>query len=119
MEREAGTTACKRLPGFYRLDRLSKCTLCEFNDTVTLSPGFFWKWQSQADLREYFAKALQSEYSAVKEEHFKVRKSLPTAVHFPMSIEGIELPLPTLPHWNPLWCLLDHYHTTARNARQY
>ena len=55
----AGFKGCECLPNYYRLDRFGACKRCPLrgltcqNETVSLQPGFFWKWSSNESLGNY------------------------------------------------------------------
>ena len=58
-DRLAGFKGCECLSNFYRLDRFGACIRCPLrglscqNESVTLQPGFFWKWPTNESLALY------------------------------------------------------------------
>ena len=90
----AGFKGCKCLWNFYRLDRFGPCTACPSmglscrDESVSLMPGFFWRWSSKQNLRSYrdFSGSLlilnnSYEYTAFKGQ-------LPTAYMCPAGEEA-------------------------------
>ncbi|XP_068756626.1 putative leucine-rich repeat-containing protein DDB_G0281931 [Montipora capricornis] len=84
----AGFRACYCLKGFFRRHMFADCESCEQqdgleceNDAVSLQPGYWWKWENDANKELYksFSDLLQGNYSVGNQSIIEYRYPLPQA----------------------------------------
>ena len=85
--------ACPCMDSFYRLDRFGPCNKCPSvgltceNETVTLTKGFFWQWESPESRALYkkFIKELQVQSTAYDPNHTKYELFFPRVYACPVT----------------------------------
>ncbi|XP_032227807.2 uncharacterized protein LOC116611540 [Nematostella vectensis] len=88
----AGFRACFCRENYYRLDRFGGCFPCLTglscnNETFTLAPGYYWKWQSEVAFEKYsaFSTELQLKDDSYNTENARIDESLiPVAYRCPI-----------------------------------
>ena len=91
-KRHAGFRACHCMEGFFRIDRFKGCMVCPsnglkcINESLHLKAGYFWKWESEGNMRRYqnFTKELQVESDWYDRGYSKYNLPIPTVYQCPV-----------------------------------